>query len=398
MRVLPIVAAASSLGLCALARAVYAPIPEFEQGKDFTLTIQSGISYNSNIFGAASDAIGSYDFMVSPKLAYNVSVTNQTFLSASYNPSLDYFDNRPGTKTVYSQALDARIAHSFSQTSVLDVTDRFTYSQNPEALLSGLPVNVDQTQYNNQFDGRFSFAPTEQLGMVLKARSVYYDYTNPLLSSLLNRFENLYGLEFDYTIDPRLKFAGEYRHQDVDYSNAPSQNNKHSDFLMAGFDYSVGPQLTSSIRLGGEYRQREGLGSETTPYVELSAKYDYAKGSFVSIGYTYSLEETSNPALFSDEKLSRIFANVQHSFSPLIIGSASVDYEPAALNGRPAYNGNPAQADINEDSTHAGVAATYLPAKNWSVTASYGYDFVDSGISDRGMNRSRVGLSAKVQF
>src|SRR5208282_2707678 len=168
----------------------YAPIPELEQGKDFTLTIQSGISYNNNIFGAASDAIGSYDFMVSPKLAYNVSVTNQTFLSASYNPSLDYFDNRPGTKTVYSQALDARIAHSFSQTSVLDVTDRFTYSQNPEALLNGLPVNVDQTQDNNEFDGRFSFAPTEQLGMVLKARSVYYDYTNPILSNLLNRFEN----------------------------------------------------------------------------------------------------------------------------------------------------------------------------------------------------------------
>jgi hypothetical protein len=363
-----------------------------EQGKDFTLSIQSGISYNNNIFGAASQAIGSFDFMVSPKLAYNLSVTNQTFFSASYNPSLDYFDNRPGTKTVYGQALEARLAHSFSQSSVLDVKDALTYTQNPEALLNGTPVNTDQTQYNNEFDGRYTFAPTEQLGMVLKARSVYYDYTNPFLSSLLNRFENLYGLEFDYTLDPRLKLAGEYRHQDVDYSNAPSQNNKHSDFLMAGFDYAVGPQLTSSFRVGGEYRQRAGLPTETTPYAEISGKYDYAKGSFVSVGYTYSLEETSNPVLFSDEKLSRIFANVQHSFTPLIVGSASIDYEAAALNGRPP------QANINEDSTHTGAAVTYLPAKNWSVTASYDYDFVDSAISNRGMNRSRVGISTKVQF
>jgi hypothetical protein len=150
--------------------------------------------------------------------------------------------------------------------------------------------------------------------------------------------------------------------------------------------------LTSSIRVGGEYRQRAGLSSETTPYVEISGKYDYAKGSFVSVGYTYSLEETSNPALFSDEKLNRMFVNVQHAFSPLIVGSASFDYEPAALNGR---NG---QADINEDSTHTGAALTYLPAKNWTVTASYDYDFVDSGISNRGMNRSRVGISTKVQF
>jgi hypothetical protein len=392
MRVLPFVAAVSSLGLCALARAVYAPIPELEQGKDFTLTIQSGISYNNNIFGAATQAIGSYDFMVSPKLAYNLSVTNQTFFTASYNPTLDYFDNRPGTKAVYSQALMARVAHSFSQTSVLDVTDSFTYNKNPEALLNGAPVNVDQTLESNEFNGRYSFAPTELLGLVLKARSVYFDYTNPFLSSLLNRFENLYGLEFDYTINPRLKLAGEYRHQDVDYSNAPSQNNKHSDFLMAGFDYSVGPQLTSSIRVGGEYRERAGLPTETTPYAEVSAKYDYAKGSFVSFGYTYSLEETSNPALFSDEKVSRIFANIQHAFTPLIVGSASLDYEPASLNGRPG------QATINEDSTHGGVAATYLPRKNWSVTASYDYDFVDSAISNRGMNRSRVGISAKVQF
>jgi predicted porin len=293
---------------------------------------------------------------------------------------------------VYSHALEARVAHSFSQSSVLDVTDRYSYNQNPEALLNGTPVNTDQTLESNEFDGRYTFAPTEQLGMVLKARSVYYDYTNPFLSDLLNRFENLYGLEFDYTMDPRLKLAGEYRHQDVDYSNDPSQNNKHSDFLMAGFDYAVGPQLTSSIRVGGEYRQRAGLSSETTPYVEISGKYDYAKGSFVSVGYTYSLEETSNPALFSDEKLNRMFVNVQHAFSPLIVGSASFDYEPAALNGR---NG---QADINEDSTHTGAALTYLPAKNWTVTASYDYDFVDSGISNRGMNRSRVGISTKVQF
>ena len=380
------------MGFCAHVRAVYAPIPALEQGKDFTVTIQAGISYNTNIFGAASGAIGSFDFLVSPKIAYNQSVTNQTFFSASYNPSLDYFDKRPGTKDVYSQALEARLAHSFSQSSVLDLDDKYSYNQNPESLLNGQPVNTDQTLQSNEFDGRFTFAPTEQLGMVIKARSVYYDYTSPALGAVLNRFENLYGMEFDYALQPKLKAAGEYRHQDVDYSSSPSTNNKHSDFLMAGFDYSVGPQLSASVRVGGEYRQRAGLSSETTPYAEVSGKYDYAKGSFVSVGYTYSLEETSNPILFSDEKLNRFFANIQHAFTPLIVGSASVDYEPAELNGRGG------QPNISEETTHAGIAATYLPAKNWSVTASYDYDFVSSGMSDRGMNRSRVGVSAKVQF
>jgi Putative beta-barrel porin 2 len=383
---------ATTLCICPAAWAVYAPIPVQEQGKDLSFSVESGITYNTNIFGAATDPISSFVFELAPDLTFNSSLTDQTFFSAGFRPTLDYFDNRPGEKLLYSQAVNARIAHSFSKTSDIDVSDAYSYDQNPEALLNGAPVNTDQTLQSNEFNARYTFAPTEQLGMVLKARSVYYDYINALLGDELNRFENLYGLEFDYTLLPDLKAAGEYRHQDVDYSNDPSSNNKHSDFLMGGFDYNVGPKLTASMRLGVEYRHRDGLSDETSPYAEFSLKYDYAKGSFVSAGYTYSLEETSNPLLFSDEKTNRMFVNIQHAFSPLLVGSASIDYEPSILVGRPG------QVDIDEDTTHGGVALTYLPTKNWTVTGSYDYDFVDSGISDRGLNRTRVGVSATVAF
>jgi hypothetical protein len=389
------IVASSCLGLCAVARAVYAPIPVPEQGKDISISLEGGISYNNNIFGAASDAVSSLIFEVSPKIAFNASLTEQTFFSADFKPTLDYFERRPGEKALYSQAIDARIAHSYSRTSVLDVTDSYSYDQNPEAVLNGAPINTNQTLQSNELDGRFTFAPTEKLGMVLKARSVYYDYIDANLGYQLNRFENLYGMEFDYTLLPDLKGAGEFRHQDVDYANNPSSNNKHSDFFMAGFDYTAGPKLTASIRLGAEYRafEGQGLSDTTTPYAEFSLRYDYAKGSFVSAGYTYDLEETSDPVHYIDEKVNRMFVNIQHQFTPLIVGSASMDYEPATLIGKPGVSGN-----ISEDSTHAGVAVTYLPAKNWSITASYDYDFVDSGVSYRGMNRSRTGLSATVQF
>jgi hypothetical protein len=254
-------------------------------------------------------------------------------------------------------------------------------------------VNSDQTLQSNEFDARYTLSPTEKMGMVFKARSAYYDYTNPALGGELNRFENLYGIEATYTLLPDLKAAGEYRHQDVDYSNNPSSDNKHSDFLMAGFDYQAGPKLSASLRLGGEFRHREGgLPDETSPYAELSFKYDYDKNSFISAGYTYSLEETSDPLHYSDENLNRMFVNIQHSFSALIVGSVSMDYEPAHLNGLPAV------PSIQEDGTHAGAALTYLPTKSWTVTAAYDYDFVDSGVASRGMNRSRVSLSTRVLF
>ena len=393
MRLPRILIAGSALSLCAVARAVYAPIPDQEQGKALTVSIEGGISYNSNIFGAATDPISSMVYELSPKLTFNTpGGSNDTFYTGEIHPTLDYFDNRPGTKEVYGIAADGRIAHSFSAASVLMVSDAYSYDQNPEAILNGAPLNTDQTIQSNEFNARYSFSPTEKLGLVVKARSLYFDYINTILGDELNRFENLYGLEADFALLPEFKLAGEYRHEDVDYRSGPSGKNKHSDFLMAGFDYSVGPQLSASVRLGGEFRHRAGLSDETTPYVEVSGKYDYAKGSFVSVGYTYSLEETSDPTRFSDERVNKVFVNLQHAFTALIVGSASLDYEPSTLHGLP---GTP---DVSEDTTRAGLALTYLPNRNWSVTASYDYDFVDSGLSDRGLNRSRLGVSATVEF
>jgi hypothetical protein len=380
------------MAFCVSARAVYAPVPEQQQGKDLTLSLLVGATYNTNIFGAATGAISSMVYEVAPDLTFNSSLTDQTFLSLVFNPKLDYFESRPGTRDLYSQMASGRVAHAFSKTSVLDVSDAYAYDQNPESLLNGTPVNTDQTLQSNQLDVHYTLAPTEKLGLVFKARSVYYDYLNNALSFELNRFENLYGVEFDYTLLPELKAAGEYRHQDVDYSNDPSGNNKHSDFLMAGFDYNVGPKLAASVRVGGENRTREGATNETTPYAETSLKYDYDKGSFVSVGYSYSLEETSDPVHFTDERVNRFFANIQHAFTPMVVGSASIDYEPATLLGRPG------QVDISENSTHGGVAVTYLPAQNWSITASYDYDLISSGLASRDLSRSRVGVSATVSF
>ncbi len=392
MRPLRIILLGWSLGFCAIARAVYAPIPEEEKGKGVTISLESGITYDSNIFGAASDAISSMVFEVSPKIAFNSSLDEQTFFSASFQPRLDYFDDRPGTKTLYSQDIDARLAHSFSKTSVLNLDDQYSYDQDPEALLSGVPVNTNQTLESNQFDGKYTFSPAERLEVALKTRIMYYDYIDAVIGDELNRFENLYGVESDYTLLPELKLAGEYRHEDVDYRNDPADNDKHSDFLMAGFDYKLGPQLTASVRVGGEYTRRDSLSSETTPYVEVAAKYDYAKDSFISAGYTYDLEETSDPLLFSDERTNTMFVNIEHAFTALIVGSASLEYVPATLIGRPG------QMNIQEDTTHAGLALTYLPTKNWTVSAFYDYDFVDSGLSYRGMNRSQLGVRAVVTF
>src|SRR5687768_7962372 len=101
-------------------RAVYAPIPEQQQGRDLTFSVKAGVSYDSNIFGSATDERDSVIWTVAPRAVYNASLTGQTFFSASYGLTLDRFDNRPGDKLLDSHDASVRLAHAFSKLTTID--------------------------------------------------------------------------------------------------------------------------------------------------------------------------------------------------------------------------------------------------------------------------------------
>lgn len=409
-------------------RAVYAPVPEQEQGKDLTITVRAGISYDTNLFGAPPSGslplapgqpphvgpIESFVWTVAPRVAYNASLTDQTFFSGGYGLTLDHMENRPGDQLLDSHDLSLRLAHAFTQSTTLDVYNVFTISKNPEALLPGVAAlpggtsedrtaSPDQSFRRNQLDGRVSTPLTPKMGVTIKARSVYYDYRNARLGRSLDRVENLYGMSADYGVLPELKAVAEYRHQDVYYTTEGEFKNKRSDYGMVGVDYEVAKKLALGSRVGFEHRKRV-EDSETVPFVEFSGKYDYARESFILAGYAHTLEETSDTGRFHDTRVNRLFANVQHALTALIVASGSIMYEPSELQGRAAVlqstpGSEPqSQPDIDEDTVRFGAALSYLPTKDWMISAGYDYDRVWSGDAARQMKRERVSLHASYTF
>jgi hypothetical protein len=372
--------------------AAYAPIPEQEQGKDLVMSVKGGLSYDSNIFGAATDERESAIWTVAPRLTYNTSLTAQTFFSAGYGLTLDRFDKRPGDKLLDSHEASVRLAHAFSKATTIDLNNLFLVSRNPESLLPGQTLNTNQSFTRNQFDGRFVTPLTPKVGMTAKLRAVLFDYHDSLLGRSLDRTEALYGVSADYAILPEVKGVAELRHQDVFYRKLGETKNKRSNYLMGGIDYDVARKVSLSGRLGAEWRERKGESDTTAPYAEISTKYTYTEKSFVAAGYAYTLEETSDPARFTDTKVHRLFANVQHSLTALIVASGSLTYEPSTLQGR---RGTP---DISEKNLRSGVAISYLPTKNWTLTAGYDYDRVRSDDASRKLERQRIALSALFTF
>jgi hypothetical protein len=372
--------------------AVYAPIPEQDQGKELVVTLKAGISHDSNIFGSQSGEISSMVYEVAPKLAFNATLSDQTFATASYELTYDYFDNRPGDKSLDSHDLAVSLDHSFSKVTTLHIADDYAIIRNPASLLSGVTLNTDQSYKRNVFDSGFQTSVAPQLGVALKFQSVNYTYENAALATELDHMENLYGASLGYDVQPELRASAEIRHSDVLYDTGGAFKDKHSDFLIGGLDYAVAKQLTASVRLGYEWRQRDGNEDDQTPYVQLSVKQDYAPQSFVSAGYVYTFEENSDVIRYSDTKVNRFFVNVQHALSAMILASGSLSYDPAQLQGRLGL------PNVDETTTRIGFALSYLPTKNWRVTASYDYDDINSDDPGRSQNRERVGLSTAYSF
>ena len=376
-------------------RAVYAPIPEAERGQHVVVSLDTAVTYDNNIFGAPEGGTGSLVYEVVPDIKFNATPTAQTFVSGEYQLQADYFENRPGSKLVYSHMIDGRVAHAFSKVTNIDVDNSLSISHNPASLLNGVSVNGDQSALTDEFNARLTTALAEDTGLVLKARVADYDYLNAALGDSLNRYEDLFGAEFSHAVSGSLRAAAEVRHEDVGYVHSGGSNNKTSQFAMGGFDYSPDPKLSVTARLGAEWRHRADGTSATAPYAELTGRLEYGRQSYISAGYIYTLSEASDPTAYHDEAVNRLFATVQHALTARLVLSASADYEPSRLNGR-AGLAVPV-ADVTETGTHAGVAATYM-AGRWRLSATYDYDYTDSQVFTRGMNRSRTGLRASVTF
>jgi opacity protein-like surface antigen len=376
-----------------LALAVYAPIPEQEQGKPLTFRVGTSAYQDSNIFGAASGEISSMVYNFTGAISYNGSIDDQTFASASYELSNDYETDRPGTKNLTNHSLNARLAHSFSSASNIDVSGAYNISQNPQSLLNGVPLNTDQSLKRGQFDARYTTAAGQKTGVVVKYRYIDYSYDDATLGTNLDHSESLAGLELSYALLPETKLVGEYRYQSINYRSGSSTKDKTSNFLMGGVDYNPGKDLLVSTRAGFESRHRDSEPNATAPYVELSTRYTYAEGSFLAVGYTYTIEEPSDIVNYTDTNVNRFFANVQHRLTGTITASGSLTYEPSRLQGRGGVH-----VDINETTTRFGLGLSWQPTKNWTADATYDLDDINSDDPNRGQNRTRFGVSARYTF
>ena len=373
--------------------AVYAPIPEEELGKSFTVRVGGGAFHDSNIFGGATDETSSMVYRFAPSLNFNSSISAQTFLSASYNLTFDRVVDRPLNEDLISHLMSVRLAHAFSERTTIHVTNSYTIAENPESLLAGIPLNTDQSFDSNQFNLIFDSGINERLGYNFKGRSSTFAFVLPNLASQLDRSETLVGLSLNYSLSETAKVLGEFRYLDVAYDAGGNLKDKTSSYFLGGYDYNPTEKTSVSVRLGLEQRRRSGAPDADYPYAEITGRYAYGKKSFVSAGFIYATEESSSVTLYTDIQVNRFFVSVQHALTAQITGSVFYNAEPSTLNGRAGVS-----PDRDETTQRGGLALTYQPRRNWLVAATVDFDSTASDDNNRDLDRRRIGIDARYTF
>jgi hypothetical protein len=330
----------------------------------------------------------SWGILVSPKL--DVALTgDQTSFGANYMYTMRYYEGRSDNQIDHNHDFTAWVTHAFSERYSMSARENLVYSQEP-TLTSGAGVvrNVGDVLHN---DASASFAAqvSRLMEVQISYQNEYYDYRdNTAYAFILNRMEHKPGIELRYQVSPNTVGTVGYRARvSVQDKSAANSLNVLVHTPYVGVEHAFLPNLTAQGKVGVDfvdYYDNSAANSPINPYVDLSLKYDYTKGSFLQVGFVHDRNQTDAALLGAqDEETSSLYATISHSITTKLIASATGRYQHSEFNQGPVDG----KAD---DIYGADLSLEYRINKNLSAVVGYTYDNVSSDIAGRGYDRNRV--------
>lgn len=378
--------------------------------------------YDDNYVTAPDDSkADSLGFTVSPSIAFKLPL-DQTTLGLRYTYGATWYEDRASMNSDnnawdQSHEIEALLSHSFSPRYSLDISDSFVVAQEPSLLNDiGSPYRTEGNNIRNHGEITFNGALTKQLAFVLGYQNTFYDYensgatisagptVNPSLSGLLDRIEHEALVNLRWLALPKTTLVAGYNYRQVDYTsdelvaftiNGPQTSetrNNRSHIVYGGFDQNFSRSLALLVRGGvqmSDYYNDPLADQETSPWANLSLRYNYLPGSNFQLGVYHRRNQTdvvtpdASGRITSDQESTVVFANVDHRFTPKLSGRVNVQWQDSEFFGG-LYDG------ISDKFWNAGASLTYQFNNHLSGSAGYTFSTLDSDIDGRGYDRNYV--------
>jgi hypothetical protein len=163
-------------------------------------------------------------------------------------------------------------------------------------------------------------------------------------------------------------------------------------YVYLGLDHNFLPDLTGSVRAGGQYSQYyndPNSQDQLSPYAMIDLKYTYLPESYLQVGFVYDYTPASvfsvgnNGDLTLNAQSATVFASINHRITPKLFGNLLAQYQNSTYYGG-AIDG------AAENYYLVGLSLQYRFTPNFSAEVGYNYDNVKSDIANRGYDRNRV--------
>ncbi len=403
------------------------------------LTLALGLKgfYDDNIFTRPSgpEKVDSFGLQVVPSIAYKVS-NGATSVSIGYTLDAKWFERRSRDSVDasgavaqkadpwdYSHYIKANIKHKFSDTVSIQADDSFAITREPQEFLSGQVARSKGDAIINYAGLKGEVGLTDSFGLALSYRNNLFDYSDPNYKPLLNRMENIPSVDLRYRINPTLYGILGYRYSNVAYDKNQilpvdgstsvvysDARNRSSHFVYGGADWQASPVLSFAARAGGEFTEYSNLEkyklkgnkSDTSPFADVSAKWQFAKDSYLNGGLRHQLNATDalyasssgNNIVLSQES-TLLYAVLAHNITPALRVSVNGQFQDSVYNGG-TYDGK------SEQFYGGGLTFSYALNAYLSAEASYLYDKLatssEPALAARSFSRNRVFLGIRASY
>jgi hypothetical protein len=370
----------------------------------------------SNPGPGVAGARSSLGFELSPSAGINLS-REQTTLTANYIYSMRYFDDRVTDSADHSHQLNAKLTHNFSPRYRLDVSESFAVAQEPQLLDPATltrPLRSEGNNIRNIAGFTFGADVTPLLTMEGGYQNGFYDYQQTGVDSLsarLDRLEHQIFINSRWNIQPTTVGIFGYQYGMTDqtskdlvaspvipaaFVNANTRDSR-SHYLYVGADHTFTPQLSGSVRVGGQYTEFPNAvpgtsGSTISPYVDVNGSYSYGEGSYFQLGVKHN-RSTTDVSSSLDQEATSVYGSVNHKITAKLTANVVAQYQFSEFNQGP-------QSGQSDNFFSAGLNLAYEINQYFSAETGYNYDRLDSDVTggNRSYTRNRFYIGFRASY
>jgi len=381
--------------------------------------------YDDNI-NTSSD--GSKDMLgmeVSPSIGFAMSWP-QTKVAIGYTYSFKWYERKPqGNSENYDQTheVNAALDHAFSERYKASLSDSLAIGQEPDVLRAGNTFATFQRISGYNLRNYGSAALTAQMTPLVALRpaynNAYYNYAqnggnadNPSTAGVLNRIENAPSLDTLWTVTPTTFGVVGAQFREVDYTAGEEigitgngetvtsgDKNFREYYVYVGADTTFRPDLTASVRVGGQYvdyfndpNGQNGWG----PYAQASMRYIYQPKCYVEVGLTQDLNATDvtgvdNNSFTTSAESTSVYGSINHQITPKLRGSLLGQFQNSVFQGG-LYDGETEQYFL------AGLNFKYQFTPHFAGETGYNFDRLISDVPNRTYSRNRVYIGVSASY